>query len=108
MLQFGDRARRYDSNFVSYLCGIAWVVREILLGAHEILLVLRVLHIAIHADRGSILHSRLHDDSDERLGTNSFLFHTYAVACPDAFGREADFERRRLCSVSARAITLRN
>ena len=72
VFQFRDWTRRHDGNRIANLHGIAGVVHEILLGAYEVLLIFRILHVTVNADRGGILHRRLYDDADERLRANSF------------------------------------
>ena len=51
------------------------IIHEVLLGAHLVLLVLRVLHVAGYRDGGSVLHGRLYDDAFEGLRLGCILFH---------------------------------
>src|SRR3989344_2166387 len=100
-LHLGDRARRDNRHGIPHLHCVAGVVCKEFLRTHEILLVLRVLHIAVYAHGGRILHRRLNDDASECLRTRGVLFHTVYAVFPTASSRAR-------CSVSARAIVARS
>ena len=50
------------------------IVREELLGKLHVLLVLRVLHVALHLHGSSVFHRRFHDGAGERFAFD-FFFH---------------------------------
>ena len=62
-LTLRDRTRLFDDDLLPYLCCVARIVHEEFLAVTDVLLVLRVLHIALHLHGAGILHSRLHDDA---------------------------------------------
>src|SRR3989344_1959426 len=103
VLSFGDRFCLTDDDGVAHLRGIASVVDEILLRLAEVLLVLRVHHVAHDRHGRRIFHRRFNDGAAKGLSL-CFCFHTdwlsYAVffACTSSRARS---------SVRMRAISLR-
>jgi len=67
----GNGAGLTDSDLLSHDERVAGVMHEEFLAATLILVVLRMLHVALHRDGHRVFHCRLHDDAIKKFTLRS-------------------------------------